>query len=492
MNTNFDNDKNQLIQKIDGNHLNSNLSKKNQSLVNTCIKLSISYIVLCLISIILVICLLYVLSFYSKQEFSLYCSSEAIGELTIGIILCLVLFILGAILIDKVLSLRRYYFFNYTKKIYLIQFWIGLYACVIPSLIIAFIYSIITLVDCNKIKKQNIVQLESTAKNEYFKSYSKQKNQKLFESCKWLSISYIVLWIIAVTILIPFTILNNSYYLIDDVSVIETGVCFAVLLFVLTIIFIVVNLSLKNHFFYIKSLYIWFLFWWFFFIPPLVCSILILVQHSKIKKQYKQYFDETLNKKIKKSLTISSIVFSSTISVVGIGLIAGTYSSYSNSQSLAFMWNKAKGDYSSSLFDNSYYVDSVADFKSYLLSAADSGSLYGIWFVNIAPWGWNAPMYLSGYDIEKLNSILENQKNIFYNLYPTSQSKNWKKLTSNLTDEQSNEIYSLQECVYNLNFNYGANQAGLIAGSVLLSVGLLVTAISITSLVMIQKKNKNK
>lgn len=341
---------------------NTKINVENLVLIKSCKKLSVVYIVLWSILFVFII---FASSFINPSTYyhqALIYSNLCITILAFGLIFGFILFVLGIILINKTLSLKRYYY-NYVSTGLFVWFWVGLYLFGFFS----FIGSFLTIINCNKIKNLNFKNLETINKSEYSNTSveNKQNNLFLLKVCTWVSSFYILLWLSLIIFIIaavtPITYCDASGYYdyyIYMINAIGIGCgCFGIILFILGVFLAGVNISLSNYFYPKGSaLYIVFIIGTFFCgIPSFFGSIIAISECNRIKKQHfskqiidsEQIVNDNLKKdvKMKKSLKISFLVFSSVVAIVGSGLVGGTYSSYSNYQLLLSMQNTVtRGD----------------------------------------------------------------------------------------------------------------------------------------------------
>lgn len=160
---------------------------------------------------------------------------------------------------------------------------------------------------------------------------------------------------------------------------------------------------------------------------------------------------------MKKGIKIALTVVGAAVAVVGAGLVGGTYGSYSNYQNIMTISDIYKKENASS--SETISVDT--------------------WNKNIGN--------LTADEKDQYNKNLQQQKDAFYKQYPTYDD--YKKAYSSygMTDQQIQDTYNLQVASFSLNYDYNADQGGVIAGSVLLAIGLVVF---IAFLVLLLKKKK--
>ncbi|MDE7088313.1 MAG: hypothetical protein K2O19_02125, partial [Malacoplasma sp.] len=103
---------------------------------------------------------------------------------------------------------------------------------------------------------------------------------------------------------------------------------------------------------------------------------------------------------------------------------------------------------------------------------------------------WNE---LSFSERQQLNLYLGILKNDFYINYPTYNDFQIQMQSYGLNDDElTKRLYNVEVSNFNFNYNYNADQAGVIAGSILLSIGVLTLIISLIVFLKIHKKNKKK
>lgn len=166
------------------------------------------------------------------------------------------------------------------------------------------------------------------------------------------------------------------------------------------------------------------------------------------------------NKVIKITLT----VVGAAAAVIGAGLIGGTYGSYSNYQNITtidnYYYNQYKAECPISISSwNAYYVNNESN---------DFESKKEQFFADYSPYDNYYKKIMSATSPWDLTSIL---------MFPPE----------NKSDQTIKDSYDANVAYYSLNYNYDASQAGVIAGSVILSVGL-ITFISFLVILLRKKK----
>ena len=164
---------------------------------------------------------------------------------------------------------------------------------------------------------------------------------------------------------------------------------------------------------------------------------------------------------MKKGLNIFWLIASAGVAVIGAGTLGGTYGSYQNYQSLTTYYN----------FQAKYNLN-----PGYLKD-----------FVN----KWNVDWSKLSYsEKQQLNSQLADSRITFYESFPTydDYQTQMKQINSNMSDEQIKDNYNLQIALMKIDYNYNADQTGVIAGSVVLAIGLVCFIIFL--IVFIKNKKK--
>lgn len=160
------------------------------------------------------------------------------------------------------------------------------------------------------------------------------------------------------------------------------------------------------------------------------------------------------------------MVFGVAIAVIGAGLTGGLYSSYSNYQSLATIYNITKKDVGSNINGTSLSLD---DF--------------------IKNWNKNLAK-LTDNQKNQANQLIETEKENWYKSYPTYNDYENNMLKSGYTKDQIQDNWNQQTAYFSVNYNYDANQDGVIAGSVLLAIGLAAYIVFSVIFLVIWKKEK--
>ena len=165
---------------------------------------------------------------------------------------------------------------------------------------------------------------------------------------------------------------------------------------------------------------------------------------------------------MKKGLNIFWLIASAGVSVIGAGTLGGTYGSYQNYQSLTTDYN----------FQAKYNNLNPGYLKD---------------FVNKWNVDWNK---LSYSEKQQLNSQLANSRITFYKSFPTYEDyqTQMKKINSNMSDEQIKDSYDVTIALMKINYNYNADETGVIAGSVVLAIGVVCFIIFL--IVFIKNKKK--
>ena len=185
--------------------------------------------------------------------------------------------------------------------------------------------------------------------------------------------------------------------------------------------------------------------------------------------------NKTKTKIIKKSLPF--LVAGLAVAIIGAGTIGGTYVQYQNYQLLS-------AQYYVNLEILKYGIDSGIYSNDIEISESQTVEQY----IEKYNQNWNE---LSFSDRQQLNLYLEISKIDFYNNYPTYNDFQIQMQSYGLTDDElTKRLYNVEVSNFNFNFNYNADQAGVIAGSILLSIGVLTLIISLIVFLKIHKKNK--
>lgn len=473
---------------------NTKINVDNLTLIRSCKKKSIAYIVLWSILFVFVI-------FATPFTFNPFNELLFDSLLILGPIFGFILFVLGIILINQTLSLKRYYC-NHVLEGLFIWFWVGLYLFGIFS----FIGSFLTLNNCNKIKKLN--HLEAINKSEYLNTSVENKKDNLFllKMCRWVSFFYILLWVSLIIFIIFASIaiqeseqdfynhmhagsqLQLSVQLSFDSMGIGCG-CFGFFLFFLSIFLAGVNISLSNFYYSgFKTSFNLFIIGSFFCgITSFFGSINAIHQCNKIIKPHKSNWRSKLNleggklvEKSKKSDDISSnvndvssvellrkskkvsiafLVVGSAFTITGVGLVGGTYGSFNNYQLLSSMQNTiTKDNLLSSIgynlnSNNQLYFNQLQgssySFGSFLDDSGNTITIYGLDDF------FNRNYYYSCYD-----STFNDYFHDYYNLTEIILywlSNSWNKngiidyLSSiNQTSLSSDDVNSLNQAIENL------------------------------------------
>lgn len=164
---------------------------------------------------------------------------------------------------------------------------------------------------------------------------------------------------------------------------------------------------------------------------------------------------------MKKGIKIALTVVGAAVAVVGAGLVGGTYGSYSNYQALSTGYNFAQKQSGSS---------SLGSFDSYVSN-------------------WNDTQAKLTADQKKQNNEqLQSLKDAFYKQYPNySTYQDAMSKGGYYTYSYIQDMWNAQVASFSINYDYNADQGGVIAGSVLLAIGLVVF---IAFLVLLLKKKK--
>lgn len=166
---------------------------------------------------------------------------------------------------------------------------------------------------------------------------------------------------------------------------------------------------------------------------------------------------------MKKSLKITFTVVGAAVAVIGAGVLGGTYGSYSNYQALLTIYNIGKKE---------------AGSNASSLPSFDKG---------ISQWN-EAQAKMSADERNTLNKQNQAAKDAFYKQYPTfNDYENAMSKGGYYTKDQIQDLYNEQVATFSINYNYNADQGGVIAGSVLLAIGLVAF---IAFLVILLKKKK--
>lgn len=163
---------------------------------------------------------------------------------------------------------------------------------------------------------------------------------------------------------------------------------------------------------------------------------------------------------MKKGLNIFWLIASAGVAVIGAGTLEGTYGSYQNYQSLTTDYN----------FQAKYNLN-----PEYLKDFANK------WNVD-----WSK---LSYSEKQQLNSRLADSRITFYESFPTYYDSNTdEKINSNMSDEQIKDSYNVAIALMKINYNYNADETRVIAGSVVLAIGVVCFIIFL--IVFIKNKKK--
>lgn len=396
------------------NYLNSMINKINlKGLVKTCVWYSRLYIMIWLILFIIVIALVIStlvwgsaynsinMPLLSRPVFEMgFFNNSLLSFTVLGVyhslsfmlmILCIpigiFLFVLGLFLIFKTILLEKQYS-NLVKKNLFFWFLVGLILCGIPSII----GSILTIIRCNEIKKQNfnVFELIDNGKylNENYSIINKDKNNlKLIKICRGYSIAYIIVWLLLILSIVIYAGVSNNFslnFFYTDLNlfggfaaliflIIELSL--GLILFVLGIVLIDKTILIKNFYFhnFFSGLSTWFFIGLFLCgIPSFFTAICCIVNIKKIKNSY-FYKPNSIKQK---KLGITFLGISSVVSVIGVGLIGGTYISYNNYQLLSYAQYIIHDD--EALSSSGYNLnDSIAIYIDDLLSEADFGEYMG-------------------------------------------------------------------------------------------------------------------
>lgn len=173
---------------------------------------------------------------------------------------------------------------------------------------------------------------------------------------------------------------------------------------------------------------------------------------------------------MKKVIKITLTFASAAIAVIGAGTIAGTYGSYKNYQAISDMQN---------------IINSDQQLPALISSTA---STFGFSINDISPDGWN-DHFATWSDLykESQNEYIYWFKNQTYMSYPTYFYYQEFAMQNGLSLQLAEETWNLYSDLFSLNFDYNAEQGGVIAGSVLLSIGFVAF---IGFLVIFLKKKK--
>ncbi|MDE5767584.1 MAG: hypothetical protein K2H56_03470 [Malacoplasma sp.] len=159
------------------------------------------------------------------------------------------------------------------------------------------------------------------------------------------------------------------------------------------------------------------------------------------------------------------------LAIIGAGTLGGTYGSYQNYQNLNTIYS-IQMKYGTNNSSGETTV-TFRTFKDFVNNWNDS---------------WNT-MTVS--QKNELNNQMATSRTNFYQSFPnysTYQSQ-MKQADSSISEEQIRANYDITIASMNINYNYNADQAGVIAGAALLAIGILGFIIFLIVLIKNKKKN---
>ncbi|MDE6429165.1 MAG: hypothetical protein K2K18_01485, partial [Malacoplasma sp.] len=159
------------------------------------------------------------------------------------------------------------------------------------------------------------------------------------------------------------------------------------------------------------------------------------------------------------------------LAIIGAGTIGGTYGSYQNYQNLNTIYS-IQMKYGTNNSSGETTV-TFRTFKDFVNNWNDS---------------WNT---LTVSQKNELNNQMATSRTNFYQSFPnysTYQSQ-MKQADSSISEEQIRANYDITIASMNINYNYNADQAGVIAGAALLAIGILGFIIFLIVLIKNKKKN---
>ena len=173
---------------------------------------------------------------------------------------------------------------------------------------------------------------------------------------------------------------------------------------------------------------------------------------------------------MKKGLNIALLVISGAVIVIGAGTLGGTFPQFKNYQTISTQYNDVQKMLNSIPADVLSSDPTLQQLVQQYQNTSLSDSV-NAWNSNIAS--------LTAAEKTTLNNALKASKETFYQQWPNFEAyKEWFNQIAGSSGSTMDEnvlrlLYSSQTSTFEMNYNYSADQAGLIAGAVLLVLGLV-------------------